>query len=337
MSLSFIWVVFAVPQESMQGSSDETANSGEEGSSSGRSEASSNEAGSSRASQSAGSPGSELHSDDLADSEALKEEEEEEEEEEDDDEDDEDDDEDDEDDRPGVASEGSPQKETRDSREPSTSELRKRKAGEALGEIQGPPERPGIPGSITSTPGLSKTKSIPFTPETAAAMVASSSLRILEPCFSSSVCMEGTSGEQADPSSHSQSQNPQQPQPGGSEMGSSHGASVSQEPPCMPRPADFLTEAMSNELFNCRRFISPQHHHHHHHHHHDGWGCLFNVILTRAGTINCCRIDSWIFWMLRGSSGINSELSFEQQMALYALETAVLCFFPNPYIYLNLK
>ncbi|XP_056267031.1 ubiquitin carboxyl-terminal hydrolase 34-like, partial [Pseudoliparis swirei] len=64
-------------EESMQGSSDETANSVEEGSSgpgssSGRSEASSNEAASSRASQSAGSPGSELHSDDMADREALK-------------------------------------------------------------------------------------------------------------------------------------------------------------------------------------------------------------------------------------------------------------------------
>ncbi|KTG46700.1 hypothetical protein cypCar_00027517, partial [Cyprinus carpio] len=225
-------------------------------------------------SQSAGQPAAaQLHSDDMADSEALKEEEEDEEEE-DDDEDDDDDDEDDEDDRPAVASEGSPQKETRDSREPSTSELRKRKAGEALGEVQGPPERPGIPPGITSAPGLSKTKSIPFTPEAAAAMVASSSLRILEPCSSSSVCLEGTSGEQADTSSRSQSQNPQQPQQGGTEMGSSHEASVSQEPPCIPRPADFLTEAMGNELFNCRRFISPQHHHqhhhHHHHHHHDG-------------------------------------------------------------------
>lgn len=247
----------AVLQESLQGSSDETVNSGEEGSSSGRSEASSNEAGSSRASQSAGSPGSELHSDDMADSEALKEEEDEEEE--DDDEDDEDDDDDDDDDRPIVASEGSPQKETRDSREAPTSELRKRKAGEALGEVQGPPERPGIPPGMVSGPGLSKPKSIPFTPEAAAAMIAtsSSSLRILEPCSSSSMCLEGTSGEQADPSSHSQ--NPQQPQ---QEMG------VSQEPPCLPRASDFLTEAMSNELFNCRRFISPQHHHHHHHHHH---------------------------------------------------------------------
>ncbi|KTF99861.1 hypothetical protein cypCar_00023960 [Cyprinus carpio] len=223
-------------EESLQGSSDETANSGEEGSSSGRSEASSNEAGSSRASQSAGSPGSELHSDDMADSEALKEEEEEEEEEEDDDEDDEDDDEDDEDDRPAVASEGSPQKDTRES---STSELRKRKAGEALGEVQGPPERPGIssgvPGSIASAPGLSKTKSIPFTPEAAAALVASSSLRILEPCTSSSVCLDGPSGEQTD------SQNPQQPQQGGTEMGSSHGASVSQDPPCIHMVEDMLS------------------------------------------------------------------------------------------------
>ena len=69
-------------QESMQGSSDETANSVEEGSSSGRSEASSNEAASSRASQSAASPGSDIQSDDMNDSEALKEEEDEEDEEE---------------------------------------------------------------------------------------------------------------------------------------------------------------------------------------------------------------------------------------------------------------
>ncbi len=34
---------------------------------------------------------------------------------------------------------------------------------------------------------------------------------------------------------------------------------------------------------------------------------------------------------------LESELSFEQQMALHALETAVLCLFPNPYTHLNLK
>ncbi|XP_069090498.1 ubiquitin carboxyl-terminal hydrolase 34 isoform X1 [Pleurodeles waltl] len=70
-------------EESMQGSSDETANSGEDassgpGSSSGHSDGSSNEVNSSHASQSAGSPGSEVHSDDIADIEALKEEEDEE-------------------------------------------------------------------------------------------------------------------------------------------------------------------------------------------------------------------------------------------------------------------
>ncbi len=49
------------------------------------------------------------------------------------------------------------------------------------------------------------------------------------------------------------------------------------------------------------------------------------------------RNDSEIFRMHRDSSGIDSELSFEQQMALHALETAVLCSFPNPYTHLNLK
>ncbi len=45
----------------------------------------------------------------------------------------------------------------------------------------------------------------------------------------------------------------------------------------------------------------------------------------------------WDFWMHRDSSGIDSELSVEQQMALHALETAELCLFPNPYTHLNLK
>ncbi len=40
--------------------------------------------------------------------------------------------------------------------------------------------------------------------------------------------------------------------------------------------------------------------------------------------------------MHRYSSGIDSELNFEQKMALHALETAVLCLFPNPYTHLNL-
>ncbi len=48
-------------------------------------------------------------------------------------------------------------------------------------------------------------------------------------------------------------------------------------------------------------------------------------------------IDSEIFWMHRDSSGIDSELSVEQQVALHALETAELCLFPNPYTHLNLK
>ncbi len=49
------------------------------------------------------------------------------------------------------------------------------------------------------------------------------------------------------------------------------------------------------------------------------------------------RNDSVIFQMHRDSSGIDSELSFEQQKVLHVLETAVLCLFPNPYTYLNLK
>lgn len=110
----------------MQGSSDETANSVEEGSSSGRSEGSSNEAASSRASQSAGSPGSELQSDDMADSEALKEEEEDEEEEEEDDDDD-----DEEEVNRNFA-------ETQKEQMREQTESRKRKAGEALGEGVGP-------------------------------------------------------------------------------------------------------------------------------------------------------------------------------------------------------
>ncbi len=53
------------------------------------------------------------------------------------------------------------------------------------------------------------------------------------------------------------------------------------------------------------------------------------------------RIDSAL--ILRFSeciailSRVNSELSFEHQMALHTLETAVLCVFSNPYTHLNLK
>ncbi len=35
-------------------------------------------------------------------------------------------------------------------------------------------------------------------------------------------------------------------------------------------------------------------------------------------------------------SRVDSEVSFEQQVALHALETAVLCLFPNPYTHSNL-
>ncbi|XP_032418043.1 ubiquitin carboxyl-terminal hydrolase 34 isoform X3 [Xiphophorus hellerii] len=235
-------------EESMQGSSDETANSVEEGSSgpgssSGRSEASSNEAASSRASQSAGSPGSELHSDDMADSEALKEEEEDEEE---DDEEDEDDDEEDDDEGNASNAEDGQQKEGH-------TETRKRKAGEALGEGSGH----GV-GSIGSGGGA-KTKVLQFSPETSAAMVTAAStslegrMRLLDACSSSS-------------SARAEAMEPQQPE----DISPSQMGQGPQEPPCLPRPGDFLGGAMSSELFNCRRFIGPQHHHHHHHHHHEG-------------------------------------------------------------------
>lgn len=234
----------------MQGSSDETANSVEEGSSgpgssSGRSEASSNEAASSRASQSAGSPGSEIHSDDMADSEALKEEEDDDEEE--DEEEDEDDDEDDEDEGNRSAPEGGQQKEAREQ-----PESRKRKAGEALGD--GPSQ--GV-GSICSGGGT-KPKVLPFNPETSAVMITAAStslegrMRMLDACSASSSARP----DGAEP----------QPQP--SDIGPPQMVQGPQEPTCLPRPGDFLGEAMGNELFNCRRFIGPQHHHHHHHHHH---------------------------------------------------------------------
>nr|XP_023680681.1 ubiquitin carboxyl-terminal hydrolase 34 isoform X2 [Paramormyrops kingsleyae] len=257
-------------EESMQGSSDETANSGEDGSSgpgssSGRSEASSNEAGSSRASQSAGSPGSELHSDDMADSEALKEEEEEEEdeeeeeEEEEDEEDEEEEEEEEEEDEdeeevenPAVAG-GSPQNETCD-----PAELRKRKAVEAqpqaglcLAEREVSLDQGGGSGSS----GGPNAKGLPFTPEAAAAMVTASSaavethMRMLDAC-SSSARPEAAEHEL----------------PG--DMGPSHMPPGPQDPACLPRSGDFLTDAMGNELFNCRRFMGPQHHHHHHPHHH---------------------------------------------------------------------
>lgn len=218
----------------MQGSSDETANSVEEGSSSGRSEGSSNEAASSRASQSAGSPGSELQSDDMADSEALKEEEEDEEEEEEDDEDDE------EEVNRNFA-------ETQKEQMREQTESRKRKAGEALGEGVGP----------SGSGGVVKTKPLPFNAETSGVTVTTSlegRMRMLEPCpASTSGRGEGAEAQQTAP-----------------ELGPSQLGQGPQEPTCLPRPGDFLGDAMSSEIFNCRRFIGPQHHHHHHHHHHEG-------------------------------------------------------------------
>ncbi|XP_070409718.1 ubiquitin carboxyl-terminal hydrolase 34 isoform X3 [Nothobranchius furzeri] len=252
-------------EESLQGSSDETANSVEEGSSgpgssSGRSEASSNEAASSRASQSAGSPASEIHSDDMADSEALKEEDDEEEEE---DEEDEDDDEEEEEGN-GSAVEDGQQKAAREQ-----TESRKRKAGEALGE--GPSHRVGPIGSGGGT----KPKVLSFSPETSAVMAtaASSSLegrmRMLDACSSSSSARP----ERMEPQQQAENISPSQMVQG------------PQEPASLPRPGDFLGEAMSSELFNCRRFMGPQHHHHHHHHHHHEGPMLEDML--SADDVSC--------------------------------------------------
>lgn len=235
----------------MQGSSDETANSVEEGSSgpgssSGCSEASSNEAASSRASQSACSPGSEMHSDDMGDSEALKEEEEDEENEDDEEQDEE------EDEGNQSAVEDGQQKAVREQ-----TESRKRKAGEALCDV--PSHGVGPIGSGAGT----KTKVLSFSPETSTVMVTAVSstleghMKMLDTCSSSSARPEGIEHQQVqDISPCEMVQRPQ-------------------EPSCLQRPGDFLGEPMSSELFNCRRFIGPQHHHHHHHphhhhHHHEG-------------------------------------------------------------------
>lgn len=226
----------------MQGSSDETANSVEEGSSgpgssSGRSDVSSNEAASSRASQSAGSPGSEMHSDDMVDSEALKEDEEDEEEDEDEEDEEEDDDE-------GKAG-GGQQKEPREQ-----PESRKRKAGEALSEGGGQGAGPGCAGSKDAP------KVLAFSPETSAAMATAAStsqegrMRLLEACSASSSARPDEDAS------------PQQP----SNVGSAQMGQGPQEPPSLSGPGDFLGEALGSELFTCRRFIGPQHQHQHHHH-----------------------------------------------------------------------
>ncbi|XP_061685121.1 ubiquitin carboxyl-terminal hydrolase 34 isoform X2 [Syngnathoides biaculeatus] len=242
-------------EESMQGSSDETANSAEEcstgpGSTSGHSDASSNEAASSRASQSAGSPASEVHSDDMADSEALKEEDDDEEEEE-EDEEDEDDEDEEEDEEEEVPADAGSQKDE-DPRE--QSESRKRKAGEVLNEG-------------------TKPKVLLFSPETSAIMAAAataastsleSRMRMMDTCVASS-----------------SAQTPQI-----SDIGSCQVEQGPQEPPRVARPADFLGEAMSGEIFNCRRFIGPQHHHHRHHHHHHHEGPMVEDMLS-ADDVSC--------------------------------------------------
>lgn len=229
----------------MQGSSDETANSVEEGSSgpgssSGHSDVSSNEAASSRASQSAGSPGSEMHSDDMVDSEALKEDDEDEEEDE-----EEEDDDDDEDKGDQSATDGGQQKESKEQ-----PETRKRKAGEALCEGNSQGAGPSCSG------GKDNSKVLPFSPETSAAMVTAASvslegrMRLLDACSASSSARPDETASPQQPSNNSSTQRVQGPQ----------------EPSCLSRTSDFLGEAMGNELFNCQRFITPQHHHHHHHH-----------------------------------------------------------------------
>ncbi|XP_028316758.1 ubiquitin carboxyl-terminal hydrolase 34 isoform X2 [Gouania willdenowi] len=257
-------------EESMQGSSDETANSVEEGSSgpgssSGRSEASSNEAASSRASQSAGSPGSEMHSDDMADSEALKEEDEEEDDDEDDEEEDDDDDEDDEEEGNRLPSESNQPKEIREQ-----TETRKRKAGEALGEVLSQGAGPSSPGEGA------KPKVMSFNSDTSAVMVTAAPtslegrMRILDSCSAT------TSGRSdvAEPQQQAADNSPTQMVVQGP-----------QEPPCLSRPGDFLGEAMGSELFNCRRFIGSQHHHHHHHHHHHE-GSIVEDMLS-ADDVSC--------------------------------------------------
>ncbi|XP_011610930.2 ubiquitin carboxyl-terminal hydrolase 34 isoform X2 [Takifugu rubripes] len=252
-------------EESMQGSSDETANSVEEGSSgpgssSGHSDVSSNEAASSRASQSAGSPGSEMHSDDMVDSEALKEDDEDEEEEEEDDEDE--DEEEDEDKGDQSAADGGQQKESKEQ-----PETRKRKAGEALCEGNSQGAGPSCSG------GKDNSKVLPFSPETSAVMATAASvslegrMRLFDACSASSSARpdEGASPQQ--PPNISSTQRVQGPQ----------------EPSCLSRTGDFLGEAMGNELFNCQRFIAPQHHHHHHHHHE---GALVEDMLS-ADDVSC--------------------------------------------------
>ncbi|MGH0137239.1 UNVERIFIED_CONTAM: hypothetical protein FKN15_063069 [Acipenser sinensis] len=227
-------------EESMQGSSDETANSGEDassgpGSSSGRSDGSSNEVNSSHASQSAGSPGSEVHSEDMADSEALKEEEEEEEE---------------------VERGRSPQKECRNP------ELRKRKSeshlGICLGEPQGATDRSGA----NSGTG----KDLPFNPEAVSSV--DNRMRMLDAC----------SSHPEDPD-HDMAE----------EIGPTHLSQGSQDT-CISQTGDFLGEAIGKELFNCRRFIGPQHHqhhpHHHHPHHHPHEGHIVDNMLS-ADDVSC--------------------------------------------------
>nr|XP_033794971.1 ubiquitin carboxyl-terminal hydrolase 34 isoform X3 [Geotrypetes seraphini] len=139
-------------EESMQGSSDETANSGEDassgpGSSSDHSDGSSNEVNSSHASQSAGSPDSEVHSEDMADIEALKEDEEEDEDQ-----------------------DHNLQKNSRNA------ELRTRKLetqpGICLGESQGTAER--------SSAGSGTNKNLVFNPETV--QPVDNRIRILDAC-----------------------------------------------------------------------------------------------------------------------------------------------------------
>ncbi len=63
-----------------------------------------------------------------------------------------------------------------------------------------------------------------------------------------------------------------------------------------------------------------------------------SILLTSAGKINQCIANrAMILRFAESLSGVDSELSFEQQMALHASETAVLCSFPNPYTHSNLQ
>ncbi len=58
---------------------------------------------------------------------------------------------------------------------------------------------------------------------------------------------------------------------------------------------------------------------------------------SRAGTINRCITNGEMILRFAWRFFLDSEVSFEQQVALHASETDVLCSFTNPYTHSNLK